>query len=135
MSRTIGLWIDHKEAVLVSIKDGALSVRRVESEVGTRFSPSGGWKAGGTPVAQSIAKEQTADERRKHGLRAYYQELIKAVGGAEELFIFGPGEAKNELVKEIQKIKGSHVRIAAVETCDKMTEPQIAARVRKFFKV
>lgn len=120
MSKTIGLWIDHKEAVLVSIKDGATSVRRVESEVGTRFSPSGGWKTGGTSVAQSIVKEQTADERRKHHLRAYYQELVKAVGAAEEVFIFGPGEAKHELVKELEKMKGRHVRIAAVETCDKI---------------
>ncbi len=134
MSRTIGLWVDHKEAVLVLIKDGEVSVRRVESEVGTRFSPSGGWKSGGTTVAQSIVKEQTEDERRKHHLHAYYKELIKAVGTAEELFIFGPGEAKHELVKEIEKNKGLHVRIVAVETCDKMTEPQIAAKVKSFFK-
>lgn len=135
MSRTIGLWIDHKEAVLVSIKDGMTSVRRVESEVGTRFSPSGGWKAGGTAMAQSIVKEQKEDERRRHHLHAYYQELIKVLNSAEELFIFGPGEAKYELVKELEKTKGSHVRISAVETCDKMTEPQIAAKVREFFKV
>jgi stalled ribosome rescue protein Dom34 len=134
MSRTIGLWVDHKEAVLVSIKDGTVSVRRVESEVGTRFNPSGGWKSGGTTVAQSIVKEQTEDERRKHHLHAYYQELSKAVGTAEELFIFGPGEAKHELVKKIEKNKGLRVRIAAVETCDKMTEPQIAAKVKAFFK-
>ncbi len=134
MSRTIGLWIDHKEAVLVSMKDGATSVRRVESEVGTRFSPSGGWKAGGTAMAQSIVKEQKEDERRKHHLHAYYQELIKAVGAAEELFIFGPGDAKHELVKEIEKNKGLRVRISAVETCDKMTEPQVVAKVKTFFK-
>ena len=134
MKKTIGLWVDHKEAVLVSIKDGATSVRRVESEVGTRFNPSGGWKSGGTTVAQSVVKEQTEDERRKHHLHAYYQELIKTVGTAEELFIFGPGEAKHELVKEIEKNKGLHVRIAAVETCDKMTEPQITAKVKAFFK-
>lgn len=135
MSRTIGMWIDHKEAVLVSLKDGTTSVRRIESEIGTRYSPSGGWKAGGTSVAQSIVKEQTEDERRKHGLHAYYQDLIKAIRAAEELFIFGPGEAKHELVKEIAKDKGLQVRISAVEACDKMTEPQIAAKVRAFFKV
>ena len=135
MSKKIGIWIDHKEAVLVSIENGTAAVRRVESEVGTRFSPSGGWKAGGTSVAQSIVKEQTADERRKHHLHAYYQELIKAVGVANGVFIFGPGEAKNELIKEIKKIKVPHITIAEVETCDKMTEPQIAAKVKAFFKV
>lgn len=134
MNKQVGMWIDHKEAVLVSVNGGDASVRRVESEVGTRFSPSGGWKAGGTAMAQSIVKEQTEDERRKHHLHAYYQALIKAVSTAEELFIFGPGEAKHELVKEIEKNKGLHIRIAAVETCDKMTEPQIVAKVKTFFK-
>lgn len=134
MSKQIGLWVDHKEAVLVSIEDGLTSVRRMESEVGTRFSPSGGWKAAGTSVAQSIVKEQTEDERRKHHLHAYYQELIKAVCAADEVFIFGPGAAKQELAKEIEKIKGVQVRIAAIETCDKLTEPQIAEKVKSFFK-
>ncbi|MFA6174646.1 MAG: hypothetical protein WC701_13325 [Kiritimatiellales bacterium] len=135
MSKQIGIWVDHKEAILVSVKDGVTSIRRMESEVGTRFSPSGGWKAAGTSVAQSVVKEQTEDERRKHHLHAYYQELIKAVSAADEVFIFGPGAAKQELAKEIENIKGSHVRIAAVEACDKMTEPQIAAKAKSFFKV
>lgn len=134
MNKQVGMWIDHKEAVLVSVNGGDASVRRVESEVGTRFSPSGGRKAGGTSVAQSIVKEQTEDERRKHRLHAYYQGLIKTLGAAEEFFLFGPGEAKHELVKEIGKIKSSRVRISAVETCDKMTQPQIVAKVKTFFK-
>ena len=136
MSRMVGIWIDHREAVLVSLENGATSVCLVESEVGQHFRPSGGWKAGGTSVAQSIVKEQTADERRKHGLQAFYRKIIEKVNGKiSEVFIFGPGEAKHELIKEIEKIKGSHITISAVETCDRLTEPQIAAKVKSFFKV
>jgi hypothetical protein len=135
MNNMTGIWIDHKEAVLVSMENGAMSVCRIESDAEPRTHSSGGFRSGGTSVAQSIAKEQTADERWKHGLHAFYQEVIhKLTGKADGVYVFGPGEAKHELIKEMEKIKGLHVRIYAVETCDKMTEPQIAAKVKAFLK-
>jgi len=49
------------------------------------------------------------------------------------LYIFGPGSAKNELRREIEKVKPLRKRIVAVETTDKMTDRQIAAAVRSYF--
>jgi hypothetical protein len=46
--------------------------------------------------------------------------------------IFGPGEAKGELTKRLERIDLSG-RIVSVETVDKMTERQIAAKVRRYF--
>jgi hypothetical protein len=45
----------------------------------------------------------------------------------------GPGEAKGELVKRLQS---EHLgeRIVGVEVVDKMTDHQIAARVRQQFR-
>jgi stalled ribosome rescue protein Dom34 len=86
-------------------------------------------------VAQSVSKEQTADERRKHQSHNFCQMVIKKAAKADSIFIFGPGEAKLELTKEIEKIKGQHDRIAAVETSDRLTENQIIAKVEAFFSV
>lgn len=130
----VGIWIDHREAVLVSVKDGLTSVRRLESGVEPRTHSSGGRKAGGTPVAQSITNEQRMDERHKHQLHTFYQEVIKAANGAEAGYIFGPGAAKHELAGEIEKTKGRSSVLAAVEACDKLTEPQIVAKVKAFYK-
>jgi hypothetical protein len=57
--------------------------------------------------------------------------VISHLRNAEVILIFGPGEAKGELLKRIEsgKLSGS---IAGVETADKMTVPQIAAKVRKY---
>jgi hypothetical protein len=129
----IGIWIDHREAVLVSIENGAAEVSRLASGVEPRPHASGGRKAGGTLVAQSITNEQRIDERYRQQLHNFYQEVIRATGRAEMIYIFGPGEARNELVKEIEKIKRAHPLIAAVEACDKLTEPQIAAKAKAFF--
>ena len=48
------------------------------------------------------------------------------------ILILGPGEAKGELKKRLAKgQKGA--RLVALETADKMTEPQVVARVRQYF--
>ena len=47
--------------------------------------------------------------------------------------IFGPGEAKLELEKELRKLKELATKVVAVEAADKMTEREIAAKVRRYF--
>ena len=132
MKKKIGIWIDHKEAILVSIEGVQTTVERIESQAESHFRPSGGWKAAGTSVAQAVSKEQKAEERRKHQYHNFYQMVIKKLGSADNIFIFGPGEAKLELAKEIKKIKGQPDRIAAVETSDRLSENQIVAKVKSF---
>ncbi|MBM9511903.1 hypothetical protein [Desulfogranum marinum] len=133
MTQKMGIWIDRREAILVSLQDAKTSIERIESNAESHFRPSGGWKASGTSVAQSISKEKTADERRKQQFHKFYQEVIEKTDKSDNIYIFGPGEAKLELVKEIEKIKDRHERIAAVETCDSLTENQIVAQVKSFF--
>jgi hypothetical protein len=51
---------------------------------------------------------------------------------ADSILIFGPGEAKGELEKRLAS-KGLSGRVVGVETVDKMTDRQIAAKVRQRF--
>jgi hypothetical protein len=46
----------------------------------------------------------------------------------------GPGEAKVEFQKAIQKSKDLQKRLLKVETTDKMTKNQMIAYVKKFYK-
>ena len=54
---------------------------------------------------------------------------------ADKILIFGPGEAKIELEKELKKSKELSLKIVGVEPADKMTEKQIAAKVKKVFRI
>jgi stalled ribosome rescue protein Dom34 len=132
MRKAIGIWVDHRKAILVSLEAGAAIIRHLESDIEPHVHSSGG--SGGTAGVQSITKERAADERRKHQRHDFYQEIIKALGATSVVYILGPGEAKNELIKEIEKMKGLHLTISAVETCDKLTEPQLVAKIKTFFK-
>jgi hypothetical protein len=77
-----------------------------------------------------------ADDRRQRAfsghLNIFYEAVISCLRDAESTLIFGPGEAKGEMKKRLEKSKLGG-RIAGVETVDKMTDRQIAAKVRQYF--
>ncbi|ACN14461.1 hypothetical protein HRM2_13500 [Desulforapulum autotrophicum HRM2] len=133
--KKMGIWLDHRDAFLILIKDDQTTVEHIKSNADSHFRPKGGWKASGTAMAQSVSKEKTADERRKHELHDFYHTLIQKFAKMDTLLIFGPGEAKHELTKEIEKIKVPHPRIAAVKSAEKLTENQLVAEVKSFFSV
>jgi hypothetical protein len=65
-------------------------------------------------------------------LAKYYDDILLSVRDAEEILIFGPGEARTELQSHLERA-GLGARIVGVEATDKMTEPQIVAKVRERF--
>jgi hypothetical protein len=49
------------------------------------------------------------------------------------IFVFGPGAAKQELIREMARVKGLTSRVVGVETTDRMTPRQVELRVQEFF--
>jgi stalled ribosome rescue protein Dom34 len=127
MKRAAGLWIDHRETVIVTIADDGEETRRIESgmEKHVRFS-------GGSRSEEGKADDQRDRQFTGH-LNTYYDEVIAYIRDAESILIFGPGEAKGELEKRLAN-KGLGGRIVGIETVDKMTDRQIAAKVRQHFQ-
>lgn len=127
MKRQVGLWIDHRETVVVVIGDKGEETRRIESgmEKHVRFS-------GGSGSEDGSAEDQRDRQFTGH-LNRYYDEVISHLRDAESILIFGPGEAKGELQKRLAN-KGLGERIVGIETVDKMTDRQIAAKVRQHFR-
>lgn len=126
MTKQAGLWIDHKEAFIVFVGDNGEETRRIESGMDkhVRFS-------GGNRPEDGSADDQRDRQFSAH-LNRYYDEVISHIGGADAILLFGPGEAKGEFEKRLAS-KGPVGRVVGVETADKMTTPQIAAKVRQHF--
>ncbi|OGV58899.1 MAG: hypothetical protein A2X45_05375 [Lentisphaerae bacterium GWF2_50_93] len=136
MKTKVGLWIDHRKAVVVTITGGGeelgLKITKVVSEVEKQLR-----RAGDSPLKGSYDKLQLPPEdSRKRALMGhlniYYDAVIASIRSAESILIFGPGPAKDELRKRLVK-NDLGARIVGVEAADKMTDPQIATRVRKHF--
>ena len=128
-----GVWIDHRKAVVVVVGRDEEHTAQIVSNV--EKHPE---RAGDSPLKGSYESRQVPpDDRRQMALtgelNAYYDAVIAAVRDVESLLIFGPGEAKGEFKKRLEKNKLGG-RITAVETADKMTDGQITAKVREYFK-
>ena len=76
--------------------------------------------------------EDTRDHKFGNHLNSYYDEVIAHLREAEAIQIFGPGEAKHELEARLDHA-GLKGRIIDIETADKMTDPQIVAKVHQHF--
>jgi hypothetical protein len=126
MNHTAGIWIDHKRAVIVSVSAGRVTTKTLESEVGAHPRYSGQQDDGG---------EKKYEERHSQRLEQYYDEVISQVGQPEALLIIGPGEAKLELKERLSRSKVFSERTVDIETADKLTDPQIVARVKEHFRI
>jgi hypothetical protein len=84
-----------------------------------------------TILASERLRQRRQRDFTKH-LNIYYAAVIAGIREAESILIFGPGEAKGELKEQLEK---NHLggQIVDIETVDKMTNPQIAAKVRQYF--
>jgi stalled ribosome rescue protein Dom34 len=133
MKATKGLWIDHKKAVIVAVTDKGDEVKEVTSHVEKQLSRFEGERSTTPYPAQLVPADDSKQRDLTGHLNKYYDEVISHLRNTELILIFGPGEAKGELAK---RIEGSSLscRIAGIETVDKMTDRQIAAKVRTFLK-
>jgi hypothetical protein len=133
MSKQLGLWIDHKKAIIVSEGDGGEEIQKIESEIGKHVKYRGPSRPKSPYSAQYQQGDDQLDNKFNEKLKKFYDRVIARIRSAEVILILGPGEAKSELEKRLQYEK-VRVRVVAVETADKMTDGQIAAKVRRTFR-
>ena len=132
MKKGAGLWIDHRKAVIVIVTDKGEEIKLIISKVEKQLGRSGGLRSTTAYEAQQVPADDKREREFMGHLNTYYDSVISCIRDAESILIFGPGEAKGELKKRIARsnLKG---RIVNFETADKMTDRQIAAKVRKYF--
>ena len=124
MKSEVGVWIDHRKAVIATIADNQEELTQVTSHMDKRVRYSA--------AAQEDSAEDQRDRRFTGHLNKYYDEVVACIRDADSILIFGPGEAKIELEERLRR-KALRGRVVGIETVDKMTDRQIAARVRQRF--
>jgi hypothetical protein len=129
MKSAAGLWIDHRQASIVMLSAGGEKTEHITSDIekDVRFSGGSRFDGPGTSL-----EEDQQDRRFGNQLSQYYDKIITVIREAEAILILGPGEAKGELQQRLEREELGG-RIVGVETADKMTDRQIAAKVRQHF--
>jgi hypothetical protein len=134
MTNNAGVWIDHRKALVVALTANGEDTTLINSDVEKHLE-----RTGDSPLNGRFESRQVpADDRRQRALTGhlsvYYDQVIAVLRHFDHLILFGPGEAKGELHARMARTK-LDMRVMAIETEDRMTDPQIVAKVRTYFGV
>ncbi len=96
MKKRVGVWIDHRKAVVVSLTEKGEEIKQMPSgmEKHVRFA-RGSSEAG--------SSEDMRDRQFAGHFDSYYENVVAEIRDAEAIFLFGPGEAKGELEETVEK--------------------------------
>ncbi len=132
MRTKVGLWIDHKKAIVVTVTEKGEEINEIISEVEKQPRRSGDSPLKGAYESHQVPSDDSRQRNFTGQLNIYYDAVIASIRDAESILIFGPGEAKDELKERLKRnnLGGS---IVGIETVDKMTDHQIAAKIRHHF--
>jgi ribosomal protein L7/L12 len=132
MKMTASLWIDHRKAVIVIVSAEKEKTFEIKSNVEKQPGRFAGVRSTIHYEAQLVQADDSHERNFTNHLNRYYAKVIAAIRDVKSIQIFGPGEAKEELKKHLEYARLGQ-DIIMIETADKMTNRQVAAKARKYF--
>ena len=118
--------------MIVAVTDKGEEARLIISRAERQLRRSGDSPLKGSYETLQVPADDSRQKTFTGHLNIYYDAVIAAMRDAESILIFGPGEAKGELQRRLKR-NNLAGRIVGIETVDKMTDRQIASKVREYF--
>ena len=113
------VWLDHHRAVVIDFSRDAEHVHIVPSNTEQRQIHR---RSGGT--GQKAAED-----------RHFFDDIVAAIGDAREILIVGPGSARTEFRKDLDKHHTAvAARVVGVESADHPSVDDLLTYARKYFK-
>jgi len=129
-----GIWLDKEKALIVTIENGVETLNMITSNI-EHFRPRGGSGTRFKGGPQDVVQDSKYLDREKQQLKKYYKSLVTDIKDTDALVIFGPAETNEKFSEELHKnYKRLSTKIKGVKKADSMTENQVKAWVRDFFK-
>ena len=121
--KQMGIWMDHSIAFVMELTNDGI----VESTVKSEFTHE--------EKESSLSKsENLMHNKEQQELLTFYKKLSHTIKDYQEVILFGPTEAKNEL---FNLMKADHlfnnIKIG-VKHADKMTKNHMRDLIREYFK-
>ena len=130
----IGIWLDKKQAYLITINDELVNTSIIQSNIET-FNPKGGYGSRIKYGPSDTVKEKAYLAKEEKQKREFFKRITEKVDAQTSLFIFGPAQMKNDLNKYISEHVRPQPLSIEIENADSMTKNQIIAKVKKYFEL
>ena len=115
--------MDHSNAYLMELVNDSILTNRVVSEFSKQEAELDHYKG-----------EKLIHKKEHHLLLDYYKKIGDIIKMYQEVVLFGPTDAKNELLNTVKTDHLFNEIKIVVENSDKMTESQMHTFVRDYFK-
>ena len=121
--RQLGIYMDHAHAFLMELENGMIISRNIVS----------GWiETEDKPIQERHFMDFNCGEK-KHLQSAYYHEISDIIRQYQQVVLFGPTDAKNELHKLLtDNHLFNEIKLEFVNT-DKLTNEQMHEFVKEYF--
>jgi hypothetical protein len=134
LEKNTGIWLDQEKAYIITLNSsGKPSIEKFVSDVESRVRYAGEKKPY-TQFETTYSNDEGRKQRRqKHERERHFETLINAVYDADYIYLFGPGQAKEELRNTIEKDHSIHAKLIGVETAGRLTQNQMIEEVKKYY--
>ena len=121
-TQCLGIWMNHATAHLIEYTPNTAESETVESTFDQQEKAETGNRS-----------ENVMHNKEQQKQRLYYEELAEVIKKYDEVLLFGPTNAKEELHNILKEDHHFDAIKITVEAADKMTENQERAFVRAYF--
>jgi hypothetical protein len=121
--KQLGIYMDHSHAFLMELKNGTILTNSVVSELSDHETDFNFYKG-----------EKLVHKKEQYLQLSYYKKLGDIIKKYQEVVLFGPTDAKNELLNLVKTdYLFDDIKIELINS-DKMVENQMQPFVREYFK-
>jgi len=134
MKKQTGIWLDKEKAVVITLNDHEYKLKIIESDIQTKERYDGEKKKFGRFGSQFLNEETKKKRRVEEQTVKYLKRIFNDVKNVNEIVLFGPASLKRKLAELIKSDSQMSEKLKAVKTTDIMTQKQMVAWVKKFYK-
>jgi stalled ribosome rescue protein Dom34 len=121
----LGIWIDRKKAVIVSVTRDHSVLTRLRSTL----RPHGRYRG------RDSGGERKYEARHEQGLAHYLDAVARHIERGDEVLILGPGETKRALARRISQIKSLSGVATRAAAADKISDTDLVSTIRKRYRL
>ena len=121
--KQMGIWMDHSIAFVMELTNDGITETTVNSE----FTHEG-------KEASLSKSENLMHNKEQHDQLSFYKKLSHTIKDYQEVILFGPTEAKNELLNLMKADHLFNTIKIGVKHADKMTKSHMRDFIREYFK-
>ncbi len=121
--KRVGVWMDHFKALLFSVPDGGKKdAYELKESIET------------TEPEHERQSEHTIHNAEQHLRLKHFRSIATHIGGFDEILLFGPGTAQEELRNHLSDDVHFRGKRVDVESAGHITQNQMVAKVREYFE-